>query len=99
MIDAMKERAAAAAAATEHSQDASTPELASQALPADKTMIYSIVNEFLGKITFSNPEAEELLVAPLNDESCLTPSMHWRLEDVFSPIFFHCPNGLQDRSV
>ena len=62
-------------------------------------MTYSIVNEFLGKITFNNPVAEELLVAALKDESCLTPSMHWRVEEVFSPIFFHYPKGSKDRSV
>ena len=45
------------AAATEHRQDPSTPQLA-QELPADRGMIYSIVNEFLGKITFNSPEAE-----------------------------------------
>ena len=75
------------AAATEHSQDASTPQLAFQELPADKEMIYSIVNEFLGKITFNNPEAEELLVATLKDESCLPRSMQLLLDEVFSPIF------------
>ena len=91
--------AAAAAAATEHSQDASTPELSFQELPADKKMIYAIVNEFLGRITFNNPEAEELLVAALEDESCLTPAMRLRMEEVFCPIFFHYPNGLKDRSV
>ena len=89
--------AAAAAAATEHSEDASTPELASQELPADKQMIFSIVNEFLGKITFNNPVAEDMLIAALTDESCLTPSMHLRVEEVFSPIFFHYPKGLKDR--
>ena len=47
------------AAATAHSQHASRPELASEELPVDEKMIYSIVNEFLGKITFNNPEAEE----------------------------------------
>jgi hypothetical protein len=87
------------AAATEHRQDPSTPQLASQELPADRGMIYSIVNEFLGKITFNSPEAEELLVAALKDESCLPPSMHLLLQEVFSPIFFHYPNGLKDRSV
>ena len=38
----MMDSAAAAAAATEHSQDASALELASQELPADKKMIHSI---------------------------------------------------------
>ena len=25
--------------------------------------------------------------------------VHWRVEEVFSRIFFHYPNGLKDRSV
>jgi len=91
--------AALPAAATEHRQDLSTPQLAPQALPTDKEMIYSIVNEFLGKITFNSPEAEELLVVALQDEFCLPPSVHELLEKVFSPIFFNYPNGLEDRSV
>ena len=91
--------AAATAAAAEHSQDDRTPELASQELPADKTMIYAIVNEFLGKITFKNPEAEKFLRTALEDESCLTPCMHQRVKEVFSPIFFDYTNGLKDRSV
>ena len=61
-------------------------------------MVYSIVYEFLGKITFNSPEAEELLIAALVDESCLTASMHERLEEVFTPIFLHYPNGLNVRS-
>ena len=87
--------AAAAAAATEHSQDASDP----QKLPADKQMIYAIVNELLGLMTFNNLEAEELLRRALDDESCLTPSMRERVEQMFSPIFVNYPNGLKDRSV
>ena len=62
-------------------------------------MIYSIVNEFLGRVTFNNPEAEALLVAALVDESSLSLQMYRRLEEVFSPIFFHYPKGLKDRSV
>ena len=44
--------APAAAAATEPSPE----------LPADKQMIYAIVNEFLGTDTFNNPEAEASLL-------------------------------------
>ena len=62
-------------------------------------MVYSIVNEFLGQMTFNNPAAEQLMLTALEDESCLTPSVKQRIEEVFSPIFFHYPNGLQDRSV
>ncbi len=63
--------AALPAAATEHRQDLSTPQSASQDTPTDKGMIYSIVNELLDKITFNSMEAEELLVTALQDESCL----------------------------
>jgi len=80
------------------SADGSTPELASQEVPADKMMIYSIVNEFLGMITFSNSVAEEMLIAALMDESCLSPSVHLRVEKVFSRIFFYYANGVNDRS-
>ena len=38
-------------------------------------MIYAIVNEFLGTVTFNNPEAEALLVAALVDESSLSLQM------------------------
>ena len=38
-------------------------------------------------------------MAALQDETRLTPSIHLRVEEVFSPIFFHYPNGLKDRSV
>merc|ERR1712051_999601 len=79
----------AAAAATEPSQY----------LPADKQMIYAIVNEFLGTVTINNPDAEASLVAVLVEESTLSRQMHERLAEVFSPIFFHYPNGLKDRSV
>ena len=40
-----------------------------------------------------------MLMAALQDETCLTPSIHLHVEEVFSPIFFHYPNGLKDRSV
>ena len=81
-----------AAAATEHSEETTN-------LPAEKQLIYSIVNAFLDKITFHHPQAEELLMVALQDEMCLTPSIHLHVEEVFSPIFFHYPNGLKDRSV
>ena len=90
-----------AAAATEHSEEATGPqtEFATQERPADQNMVYAIVNEFLGQITLNNPEAEQLLLTALEGESCLTPSMQQRIEEVFSPIFFNYPNGLKDRSV
>ena len=62
-------------------------------------MMYWIVNEFQCQIILNSPDAEELLPAALEDESFLTPSMEQRFEDVFSPISFYYPNGLQDHSV
>ena len=52
-------------------------------------MVDPIVNEFLGQMTFNNPEAEQLLLTARDGELCLTPSMQHRIEEVFSPIFFH----------
>ena len=83
----------------EDSEEESTSEMASQETPSDKKMIYSIVNEFLGNMTFYNPEAETLLQAALTDESSLPASIQERLNEVFSPIFFYFPKGLKDRSV
>ena len=100
MIDSMEETAgAAAASAKDDSEEDSTPDWASQELSPEKKMVYSIVNEFLGNITFNNPEAEALLEAALVEESCLPPAMHVHLQEVFSPIFCYYPKGLQDRSV
>ena len=82
----------AAAAATEHSEETTS-------LPTEKQFIYSIVNAFLNKMTFHHPQAEELLVAALNNETCLTPSIYLHVQEIFSQIFFYYPNGLKDRSV
>ena len=84
--------ATAATASTEHSEE-------NTSLPVEKQMIYSIVNEFLNKMTFHHPQAEELLVEALNDEACLKPSIYLHVQEVFSQIFFYYPNGLKDRSV
>ena len=75
------------------------PEEKRQPLPADKMLAYSIVNEFLGKITFNNPEAEHMLLAALEDESPWIARKQHRIAEVFEPISFHYPHGLQDRSV
>ena len=50
-------------------------------------------------MTFSKPDAEELLLTVLEDGSVLAPPMEQRIEEVFSPIFFYYPKGLQDHSV
>jgi len=93
-----KAKPGSTAAATQLSADGSTPELASQEVPADKMMIYSIVNEFLGKITFNDSAAEEMLIAALMHKTCLSPAVHLRVETVFSRVFFYYANGVNDRS-
>ena len=85
-IDSMEETAVAAAgSAADDSEEDNTPEWASQELSPEKKMVYSIVNEFLGNITFNNPEAEALLETVLREESCLTASTLARVVKVFSP--------------
>ena len=99
-IDSMEETAVAAAgSAAEDSEDDDTQEWASQELSSEKKMVYSIVNEFLGNITFNNPEAEALLEAVLREDACLTASTFAPVVEVFSPIFCYYPKGLQNRSV
>jgi hypothetical protein len=68
-------------------------------LPSEKQLIYSIVNGFLNSITFHHAQAEELILAALKDESCLSPATQERVEEIFSPIFFEYTNGLKDRTV
>ena len=63
-----EEPAAAAAVATEHSDQTTS-------LPDEKQLIYSIVNAFLNNMTFHYPQAEEVLVTALNDEACLSQSI------------------------
>ena len=99
-IESMEETAVAAAgSAADDSEEDSISEWASQELSPEKRMVYSIVNEFLGNITFTSPEAEALLEAVLREETCLTASTLARVVKVFSPIFCYYPNGLQDCSV
>ena len=87
-IDSMEETAVAAAgSAAEDSEDDDTQEGASQELSSEKKMVYSIVNEFLGNITFNKPEAEALLIAALREDACLTASTFAPVVKVFSRIF------------
>ena len=99
-IESMEETAVAAAgSAADDSEEDSVSEWASQELSPEKRMVYSIVNEFLGNITFTSPEAEALLEAVLREETCLTASTLARVVKVFSPIFCYYPKGMQDCSV
>ena len=75
------------------------PEKETQPLLADKMLAYSIVNEFLAKITFDNTKEEHMLLAALGDDAPWVAQMQHRIEDAFDPIFFYYSHGLQDRSV
>ena len=70
-----------------------------QPLPEDKLLAYSIVNEFLGKVTYENPKAEGILLKVLDDASSWSEEQQSRIKEVFDPIFFHFPLGLGDRTV
>ena len=99
-IESMEDTAVAGVgSAAEDSEEDSISEWASQELSPEKRMVYSIVNEFLGNITFTSPEAEALLEAVLREETCLTASTLARVVKVFSPIFCYYPKGMQDCSV
>jgi hypothetical protein len=83
---------AAAAAATEHSEETTS-------LPNQYHLCYAIVNAFFNNITFHHSQAEELLAAALKDETCLPLDIYLHVSEVFSQIFFNYPHGLKDRSV
>ena len=87
--DQHDESGAVASAATEHSKE----------LTPNQQMIFSIVNEFLGGMTFNSTEAEDLMLRCLQEEQSLPLDMQQRLEEAFAPIFFNYPNGLKDRSI
>ena len=82
----------AAAAATEHREEASR-------LPAEKQLIFSVVDAFLHKMTFYDEQVEALLVDTLNGEARLTEGILLNFQEIFNDIFFYYPNGLKDRSV
>ena len=82
----MEERAAAVTERSEEATGART-QSATQEVPAEKKIVYSIVNQFLGQMTFNNLDAEEMLLTAVEDESFLMPPMEQRIEEVFSRIF------------
>ena len=87
--DQHDESGAGASAATEHSQEPTH----------NQEMIFSIVNEFLGGVTFNSTEAEDLIWNCLQEEESLPLDMQERLEEAFAPIFFDYTNGLKDRTM
>ena len=88
-----------AGAAAECNHDEATEEMSPTQMEHSKSMTFAIVDELLGKMSFTSAEAEQTLTAILEDQACLTPEMYERMKEVFSPIFFYYPKGLQDRTV
>jgi hypothetical protein len=62
-------------------------------------MAYVIVNAFLDNVTFESTEAERLIKRViLKTGEVIQPNMHLNIDEVFRPIFFYYPNGLDDRT-
>jgi hypothetical protein len=83
--------------ATEQSQpgEHEPPELTEHG----QEMAYGIVNAFLDNVTFVSTEAEELIKEViLKTGAVIPPSMLHNIDEVFQPIFFYFPNGVEDRT-
>ena len=62
-------------------------------------MAYVIVNAFLDNVTFESTEAEKLIKRViLETGEVIRPNMLLNIDEVFRPIFFYYPNGLDDRT-
>ena len=62
-------------------------------------MAYVIVNAFLDNVTFESTEAERLIKRViLKTGEVIRPNMLRNIDEVFLPIFFYYPNGLDDRT-
>ena len=57
-----------------------------------------IVNAFLGNVSFGSAEAEEQIRRIIIASDEWPPHMLHNIDEVFRPIFFHYPNGLDDRT-
>ena len=62
-------------------------------------MAYVIVNAFLDNVTFESTDAERLIKRViLKTGEVIGPNMLLNIDEVFRPIFFYYPNGLDDRT-
>ena len=62
-------------------------------------MAYVIVNAFLDNVTFESTEAERLIKRVIvTTGEIIPPNMLRNIDEVFLPIFFYYPNGLNDRT-
>ena len=62
-------------------------------------MAYVIVNAFLDNVTFKSTEAERLIKRViLKTGEVIQPNVLLNIDEVFRPIFFYYPNGLDDRT-
>ena len=58
-----------------------------------------IVNAFLNNVTLESTEAERLIKRVIHRTGeVIRPDMLLNIDEVFQPIFFHYPNGLNDRT-
>ena len=78
-----------------HTDEREAPELDGPG----QEMAYVIVNAFLNNVTFQSTEAETWIKrAILNTGEGIRPDMLDYIDEVFRPIFFYYPNGLDDRT-
>ena len=75
------------------------PEAEAPELNEPQDMAYAIVNAFLDNVTSQSTEAESLIKRViLEKDEVIRPNMLDRIDEVFRPIFFEYPNGLEDRT-
>ena len=78
-----------------HTDEREAPELDGPG----QEMAYVIVNAFLNNVTYESTEAERLIKRViLKTGVVIRPNMLENIDEVFRPIFFHYPNGLNDRT-
>ena len=88
---------ASASHATEqsHPHEHEEPELKGP----EQEMAYAIVNAFLHDVTFEITEADTLIKQVMHKTGgVIRPNMLENIDEVFRPIFFYYPNGLDDRT-
>ena len=65
----------------------------------EQQMAYVIVNAFLDNVTFESTEAKTLIKRViLKTGEVIRSNMLLNIDEVFRPIFFHYPNGLNDKT-
>ena len=85
---------------TRHATEQSHPdEHEAPELNDPQEMAYVIVNAFLDNVTFENTGAERVIKQViLRTGEVILPNLLLNIDEVFRPIFFYYPNGLDDRT-